>query len=63
MFCEVYESLNVGLDSSVGTATHYVLDGPEIECRWWRGFQQIARPAQGPTQPPIQWVPGLFLRG
>ena len=53
----------VGRDSSVGTATLYGLDGPEIESRWGRDFSQPFRPALGPTQPPIQWVPGLFPGG
>ena len=49
----------VGWDSSVGTATRYGLDGPGIETRWGREFPHPSRPALGPTQPPIQWVPGL----
>ena len=51
-----------GRDSSVGKATRYGLDGPGIECRWWREFPQPSRTALGPTQPPIQWVPGLYQR-
>jgi len=53
----------VGQDSSVGIATRYGLDGPGIESRWGRDFPRPSRPALGPTQPPIQWVPGLFPEG
>jgi hypothetical protein len=55
--------LFMGRDSSVGIATHYGLDGPGIESRWGRYLTHSSRPALGPTQPPIQWVPGLFLGG
>jgi hypothetical protein len=53
----------VGRDSSVGIATRYELDGPGIESQWGRDFPHPSRPALGPTQPPIQWVPGLFPGG
>jgi len=49
----------VDRDTSFGIATRYGLDGPGIESRWGRDFPHLARPALGPTQPPIQWVPGL----
>jgi hypothetical protein len=45
--------------SSVGIATGYGLDGPEIESGWGCDFSHTSRPALGPTQPPVQWVQGL----
>ena len=46
-------------DSSVGIATHYGLEGPGIGSQWGRDFPHLSRPAPGPAQPPVQWVPGL----
>ena len=51
--------LIVGRDSAVGTVTRYGLRGPGIECRWGREIPHPARPTVGPTQPPVQEVPGL----
>ena len=53
--------VNSGPGSSVGIATDYGLDGPGSN----PGGDEIFRPSRsilGPTQPPVQWVPGL-LRG
>jgi len=49
----------VGQGSSVGIATRYRLDGPEIESQWRRDFLHPSKPALGLTLPPIQWVAGL----
>ena len=42
--------------------TRYGLGGPEIESWWRRDFPHLSRPALGPTQPPVQWVPGISGR-
>ena len=48
-----------GPGSSVGIAAVFRLDGPRIESRWGRNLRHLSRPALGPTQPPVQWEPGL----
>jgi hypothetical protein len=51
-----------GWDSSVSIATRYRLEGPGIKSWWGRDFPHLSRLALGPTQPPVQWVPGLSRR-
>jgi len=50
---------NFGLGSSVSIVTDYRLDGLGSNS----GGDEIFRPSRpvlGPTQPPVQWVLGLF---
>jgi hypothetical protein len=50
--------------SSSGTVLGYGLDDRGFESRKSSEFFTTAyKPALGPTQPPIQWVPGAFSLG
>jgi len=51
-----------GPGSSDSIAADYGLDGPRLN----PGGDEIfcpSRPAMGPTQPPVKWVPGLSSGG
>jgi hypothetical protein len=64
MFNDIYIYIyiySVGRIYSV--ATRHGLSGMGIEYRWGRDFLHTSRPALGPTQPPVQWVPGFFPGG
>ena len=47
-----------GPGSSFGTETDYRLDGPGSNPGGDEIFRS-SKPALGPTQPPVKWVPGL----
>jgi hypothetical protein len=58
-----YYSLHRDRDSAVDIATGYRLNDRGVRVRVSVGakiFPTASRPDLGPTQPPIQWVPGAL---
>ena len=53
----------MGQDSVDNTGTPYGMDGPGIEPRQGGDSLHLSRWDLASTQPPVQWVPGLFPRG
>jgi hypothetical protein len=52
--------------SSVTIVSDYGLDDRVIGVRspaGAEGFSSVSRPVLGPTQPPVQWVPGVLSPG
>ena len=56
-----YLPIFAGCVSIAAIATVYGLNCPGIEYRRMRDFLYQSRPAPGPTQPPVQWVPFILL--
>jgi hypothetical protein len=62
----VPQYLQQDLGSSVGTVSDYRLDDRGSIPGRGKGFfplTSVSRPALRPTQPPVQWVPGVSFPG
>jgi len=61
MLVRVVMKCNESQDSSIGIATGYGL--VSIPCGGWELLDAMSRPALGPTQPAVQWIPGALSLG
>ena len=61
LFCSRQVTEQCWPGSVAGIATDYGLEGPGIQSRWGRDFPHQSKPALGPAQLSMQWVPGFSL--
>jgi hypothetical protein len=57
------QAIPTGLGSAVGIVTCCRLDGQGFKPRWRQDIPSLSKLAPKPILSPVQWVPGVFLRG